>query len=710
MKTNHACRSLVLSISVFAGCSSGGGEPRQTGALPLQNADPMELALLAGAIGGHGTADGVGEATRFHDPMGIAVDSQGNAYVADEFNNAIRKIVLATGEVSTLAGSSRDDPGSADGTGTDARFFRPHGVVADGAGHLYVADSFNDTIRKIDLATGEVSTFAGTARESGSTDGIGAAARFDLPEGLALDSAGHLFVSDYLGETIRQIVLATGEVSTVAGSPRAEGSTDGVGVAARFRSPTGLAADDTGSVYVVDGGNSTIRKIVVATRQVSTFAGSARQTGSTDGAGKAARFSYPRGIVRDAAGDLYVADSWNYQVRKISVATAKVSTVAGLGTSDVVDGIGRHAKFGEPYGIAADGSGNLYVTEKSYHVVRKVALANSQVTTFAGVPKHEDTVDGVGPAARFMDHEGMAADGNGNVFIADRFGKVIRKMVLATGEVTAIAGFPGRSGSSDGIGENALFNFPEGITSDGDGHLYVTDAWNNTIRRIDIATREVVTIAGTAGGGGSTDGVGPQARFFSPQGITCDRAGHLYVADWFNGTIRAIDLATRNVTTLAGTASQYGSEDGIGPTARFSWPYGIASDFAGHLYVSDYDLHTIRKIDVATAQVSTFAGSPGEHTHADGVGAAARFDRPAELTIDTSGRLIVADEGNSAIRSIDAATAEVSTVAGTRGLRRVSLGQLPTTLNYPRAVVALDDGQLLVTDENAILTLRKVPQ
>ncbi|WP_394826049.1 hypothetical protein [Pendulispora albinea] len=712
MRTIRAIRFLMLSNLVLASCSDGSGArsdstvaSSRSKALSAHAADETELAVLAGGIGGRGNADGTGAEARFYEPVGMAFDGAGNVYVADDANNVVRKIVLATGEVSTIAGSSWDPPGSADGVGQAARLDGPRGVAADGAGNLYVSDGHNSTIRKIVLATGEVSTFAGAAREPGYADGIGRAARFHGVDGLAIDTSGNLYVSEMLNHTIRKIVLATAEVSTFAGSAGNHGSADGVGSAARFYGADGLAIDTSGNLYVADSYNDTIRKIVIATRKVTTLAGAAGKSGRTNGIGSAARFSEPSGLAIDPSGRLFVTEHWNGQVRSIDLGTARVSTFAGSGDDAVVDGTGRGASFGWPHGIVADGSGHLYVTENRHHAVRTISVASAEVTTFAGRPTTEGHADGVGPAARFFESNAMVADGAGNVYIADTMNEVIRKMVLATGEVTTIAGSPKRTGAADGTGANARFYSPEGIALDG-GNLYVADAFNNTIRKIDLATNAVVTIAGSPDYGGSVDGIGLQARFAHPHAIVNDGSGHLYVTDSFGDTVRAIDIATVQVTTLAGTAGQYGSQDGIGPQARFNWINGLAADLAGHLYVSDRENHTIRKIDIATAAVSTLAGSPGEHELVDGVGGAARFRRPAELTIDASGRLFVADEENSAIRAIDPATASVSTLAGQRGARKVRLGTLPTTLNHPRALLALGDGQLLFTDENAILTVR----
>ena len=273
------------------------------------------VSTLAGLAGSAGSADGTGTAARFNQPSGVAVDAAGNIYVADISNNTIRKITPA-GVVSTLAGLA-GSPGSADGTGSAARFFGPFGVAVDAAANVYVGDADNSTIRKITPA-GVVSTLAGLAGIVGSADGAGSAARFNFPSGVAVDAAGNVYVADLNNNSIRSITPA-GVVGTLAGSASGSGSTDGTGNAARFRDPFGVTVDAAGNVYVADASNNTIRKVTSA-GVVTTLAGSAGFSGSTDGTGSAARFNFPSGVAVDAAGNVYVGDTINKSIRKITPA------------------------------------------------------------------------------------------------------------------------------------------------------------------------------------------------------------------------------------------------------------------------------------------------------------------------------------------------------------------------------------------------------
>jgi sugar lactone lactonase YvrE len=324
------------------------------------------LTTTVAGTGSPGDADGIGTAASFKSPIGIAVDASGNIYVADINNHKIRKITEG-GVVSTLAGGG---PGTAtDDIGTGASFNNPSGVAVDALGNIYVADFSNNKIRKITpLADGTclVSTLAGSGLQ-GADDGIGTAASFKGPNDVAVDAFGNIYVADYLNNKIRRIT-ATGVVSTLAGSG-SQGPADGIGTAASFDSPSGVAVDASGNVYVADFLNNKIRKIT-ATGVVSTLAGNGLQ-GNVDGPGSTASFNRPNGIAIDASGNLYVTERENHKVRKIT-ATGVVSTLAGNGSVGASNGIGTAASFNIPYGIDIDASGNLYVGELGGHKIRKI--------------------------------------------------------------------------------------------------------------------------------------------------------------------------------------------------------------------------------------------------------------------------------------------------------------------------------------------------
>lgn len=324
------------------------------------------ISTLAGKATLSGTVDGTGILAQFNNPFSVAVDASGNVYVADSSSHTVRK-VTAAGVVTTLAGKAGVS-GSTDATGGDARFFGPSGIAVDAAGNVYVADQFNHTIRLITSA-GVVNTIAGAAGINGFADGAVAAARFSFPSGVAVDSFGSIYVADTNNHTIRRFTIS-GFVSTLAGLAATTGTADGTGTAARFNSPSSLAVDGPANVYVADASNNTIRKITQA-GVVTTLAGGAGLAGTLDDTGTAARFSRPSGVAVDSLANVYVADTFNSTIRKITSAGV-VTTVAGLGgSSGTTDSIGSAARFTQPRGIAVDTAGNLYVADTGNHTIRR---------------------------------------------------------------------------------------------------------------------------------------------------------------------------------------------------------------------------------------------------------------------------------------------------------------------------------------------------
>lgn len=310
-------------------------------------------------------------------PVAIAVDGSGNLYVTDNSTHVVQKISTAN-QVTTLAGTS-GSTGSADGTGAAARFNQPSGVSVAGSGSLAVADTANATIRQTS-STGVVTTLAGAATVRGNGDGAGGAATFRLPIGIAQNSSGTLYIADATNHTIRAMTAAN-VVSTFAGSAGNSGSADGTGDAARFNYPTGVAVDGTGNVYVADTTNNLIRKVTPA-GVVSTLAGVVGVSGWQDGTGSGALFNQPQGLAVDSSGNLYVADTGNSTIRKISPAGA-VTTLAGLSTiGGLKDGNGTDAWLNQPRDVTVDASGNVYVADTGNAAIRKITPAGL-VTTLA---------------------------------------------------------------------------------------------------------------------------------------------------------------------------------------------------------------------------------------------------------------------------------------------------------------------------------------
>src|SRR5438477_34586 len=438
---------------------------------------------------------------------------------------------------------------------------------------------------------------------------------------------------------------------------------NGTGSQAIFAYPYATAVDGAGNVYVADTYNYTVRKITPA-GVVITLAGLAGEDGSTDGTGSYARFSYLFGIAVDGAGNVYVTDLSN-TIRKITPAGV-VTTLAGTpGVHGSADGAGSAAQFWQPWGIAVDSAGIVYVADQANSTIRKITPAGV-VTTIAGAAGMFGSADGSGSAARFNSPYGVAATTTGIIYVADSGNHEIRKITPAKA-VTTFAGSAttdgGGIGSSDGTGRIARFNYPNAVAVSG-ATVYVGDTYNHTIRKI-TSNGIVTTFAGTAGIPGSADGIGNAAQFYRSFGVAADKAGNVYVADASNSTIRKITSAGV-VTTLAGTAGVVGSVDGTGSAAQFYYPYAVAVDASANVYVADTYSFTVRKI-TPVGVVTTLAGHAGSSGSTDGTGSAARFSYLYGIAVDSAGNVYVPDSGYNTIRKITPAGI-VTTLAGTAGV------------------------------------------
>jgi sugar lactone lactonase YvrE len=357
-RKNHSNRSLAHRFGAVLAATVATLSFTATAAL----AAPGDVTTLAGS-GALGAANGPGISAEFSKPTGVAVDSSGNVFVADSFGNSIRKVTPG-GVVSTFA------------TG----FSEPYGLAVDNANNIYVADRQNYRVAKVD-STGLVTTLAGSGASS-SVDGVGTAASFTEPLGVAVDSSGTVYVSDGFGATVRK-VTSVGVVSTLAGSAGTPGHVDGTGSAARFIRPHGIAIDASGAnVYIADHSDSTIRKITIAGVATTVAGGSA---GFLDSANPlSAQFS-PVGIAVDPAGNVYVGDYSNHRIRKIAT-NGNVTTIAGDGTPAWLDGNGILAQFKEPIGLAFGNSGQLYVADSRNYRIRVIEhVASPAVVANGGI-------------------------------------------------------------------------------------------------------------------------------------------------------------------------------------------------------------------------------------------------------------------------------------------------------------------------------------
>ena len=655
----------------FAIATSGCGDNDDVGRA-------QSVAALAGATGGPGFFDGsASDPVRFDSPNAVAVTTTGDRFVADTKNHVIRKIDAAGG-VTTFAGAFGVS-GSADGTGTAARFNLPSGIIPDG-NILYLCDAGNHTIRKIVSTSGIVTTLTGTPGTEGYSDNPAGPDNvlFRSPRGITIGTSEFvkaLLVADTGNHRIRRVSL-TGATTTYAGSG-SPGFVDNTGTAASFVSPEGIAFDGS-SFYVADTGNHAIRKItpVGNVGDVTTLAGDGTSGFLDNAAGGRARFSSPFSLV-SIGSNLFVSDSGNHAIRQVD-PSGFVTTLAGLPqVAGFADGTGSAARFNGLKGIAVqEGVTSLfYVADTENHVIRQVTVGGA-VTTTAGNPPQAGLINSTGENARFDAPAGIAVIGD-DLFVSDTGNNTVRK-VTASGVVTSHTG--------------SVFNVPWGIVAVGTD-LYVADSENHAIRKVTPAG-VVTTFAGSDFGvEGFANGTGTAARFRMPKGIATD-GSFLYVADTGNHAIRKIDIGSGAVTTVAG--------DGIPglPTdtpSRFRSPEGIAV-LGGNLYAADTGNHAVQKVTTAGV-IANFAGSiSGVSGYVDDMGTAARFHAPGGIAA-VGTFLYVADTVNHAIRRISTLR-KVDTFAGDPGAATTRNG-LPSValMNAPTGIAGAP-GTIYFTDTN----------
>jgi uncharacterized protein (TIGR03437 family) len=619
-------------------------------------------------------------------PQGLAFDPAGNLYIADSKNNRVR-IVTRDGLINTFAGSGQISPGGGpssyndNGPATNGLLHLPSGVAVDKNGNVYIADTADNTIRQV-TTDGIIHTYAGDSYPSYLGDsGNPLNAELHGPQDVAIDGAGNVYIADTQNARIRQINPSTGVITTYAG-----GGTTGVtppkGVSANgdngaatstyLQAPISLAIDSSGNVYLVENAISDIRK--VDTKGIITTVGGTGTPGfGGDGSSATkAQMNGPTGIAVDSSGNLYVADSVNLRVRKI--AGGNMTTVAGNGVMSYGgdNGSALKAQMNLPQGVAVDAAGNIYVADTANHEVRKVDTKGNITAVIGNGSAGSGSNQLAGPQA-------VAVDAAGNVYIADtQNARIVKVTPGGSASTYAGNGTPGYGGDN-GAATSAQIYTPTGVALDAKGNLYIADYQNHRIRKV-TTDGAISTVAGNGNQGYAGDG-GPAtgALLNYPAGVAVDSGGNLYIADWGNYVIREV-LPNGNISTIAGNhLPGYAGDGGLAIQARMSNPTDVAVDASGNVYFTDASAR-VREI-FSSGFITTIAGNGTAGYSGDGgVATAAQLNTPAGLAADSSGNLYVADSGNNAVRMLQplAGGLSISTIAssasGQTGL--IAPGQL----------------------------------
>jgi sugar lactone lactonase YvrE len=448
------------------------------------------LTIAGNGNYGYNGDGGAATSAELNNPLGVELDATGNLFIADTGNNVIREVVSATGKIQSVAGNGTAGYSGDGASATSAELNTPNGVAVDASGNLFIADYANYVIREVVAATGKIQTSAGNGTYGYGGDGSPATtAELQSPNGVAVDASGNLFIADTANNVIREVVAATGKIQTVAGTGVGGGSGDGgPATSAELNSPVSITLDAGGNLFIADS-NDVIREVVAATGNIQTIAGTGNYGYSGDGGPATnAELNGPVGIAVDSGGNLFFADFNNHVIREVVAATGNIQTVVGNGTSGYSGdgGAATTAELSGPDSIAVDASGNLFIADFNNNVVREVVAATGKIQTVAGSGTSGYSGDGgAATSAKLSTPAGVALDESGNLFIVDYNNSVIREVMAASGKIETVAG-NGTSGYSGdgGAATSAALQSPNAVALDSGGNLYIADRANNVIREV----------------------------------------------------------------------------------------------------------------------------------------------------------------------------------------------------------------------------------
>lgn len=620
------------------------------------------IMTVAGTGEGGYNGDNIAATTaKLNSPVDAAVDAAGNLYISDRSGLRIRKVAADSGIINTVAGTGLPGYNDESIPASRASLTNPSGIAVDLLGNFYFVDA--ERVRKVTVATGVITTVAGTGQYGYNGDNIAAtSAALMGARGVAVDASGNLYIAERDGYRIRKVVVATGLITTVAGNGVIGYTGDnGTATSANLALPGGIAVDASGNLYISSAYHGVIRKVTAATGVITTVA----DIGKVIYKGTVLP-DVPSRISIDSSGDLYIADNQKNLVSKVAITTGVVTTVAGAWVGYIGDGsAATSASLGGPSGVALDAAGNIYVADSNNMRVRKVTATTGVITTVAGTGSfvfNGDNIPATSAALKFP--VGVAIDSSGDLYIADSNNR-IRKVTMATGLIATVAGTTTDIGNNGGYnGDNiaatsAKLDLPSGVTVDASGSLYIADKRNQRIRKVTVATGLITTVAGTGTASYNGDNIAAtSAALDNPEGIAVDASGNFYIADSTH-RIRKVSGATGIITTVAGTGiAGYNGDNVPATSAQLDNPSGIAIDASGNLYIADRNNGRIRKVVVSTGIISTVAGTGRYGYNGDGNATSAMLTVPAGVALDSSGNLYIADQYNGRIRKVSAAPAE----------------------------------------------------
>ena len=695
----------------------------------LSGAAAFLFGLIAPAVWAQNTVQTIGGGgpnnlpalkSSMGEPTAVALDAAGNLYIADGYSQRVFR-VDTTGNVTVFAGNGSSGDGS---PAINAGLAIPSGLAVDRSGNIFIAEQGGCRITEVSAQTGNISTVAGSDQCWYSGDGGPAtSATLNQPSGVAVDTFGNIFIADTGNCLVREVSGSTGVITTVAGTPpdingllHCGYTGDGVlATSTQLTFPGGVAVDGSGNILIADTGSCEIREVSASTGIISDVAGtpvtpSGCSGYSGDGGlATSASLNGPLAVTVDSSGDIFIADTNNYVIRRISAATGIISTVAGNGTEGYSgDGTSAtSAQLKQPFDLAVDSSGDIFIADYDNSVVREVSAATGNISTFAGVAVPDPYQVGqmigfpayCGDGYPATDAEfgnrmggpwaaGLATDSSGNVFLADTGNSAIREISATTGIITTVAGngFAGYSGDGGPATSAELFA-PRDVAVDGSGNLFIVDSGNCVIREISASTGIISTVAGTPpdssgnyycgysgdGGPATSAELYPIDLLMPAGGVAVDSSGNLFIADSGNNIIREVSASTGIINTVAGIPCEDfcyvgGGDGGPATSATLFTPYGVAVDGSGNIYIADTYDFVIREVMAVNGNIYTVAGNMALSQGFSGDGGSAtsaQLRSTYGVLLDPAGNLFIPDPGNCVIREVSASTGIISTVAGT---------------------------------------------
>ena len=668
------------------------------------SAQSFVISTVAGGVPAPATAAAAN--VTLGSPGRVTVSPSGNVY----FTALNAVFLLSNGTVSRVAGNGTAGYSGDNGPATSAQLNAPQGLYIDSAGDVYIADTQNNVVRYVSAATGVITTLAGNGTPGSNGDyGIPTQAQLDQPTAVAVDSSGNLYICDSANNVIRQV--SNGVIVPYLGNyiPGFSGDTTGV---ISLNNPTDIFFDSAGNLWIADYGNGRIREY--GTNGVaSTVAGGG--TSYTEGGFPLASFlAGPHSVVVDSANNFYIADADQNRVFKVTPTTStnRITTLAGSATRGFAgDGAAANAAaLNTPWGVAIDGSGNVYFVDLNNARVRVVSASTGNISTVAGNGVLHYSGDG-GPAQNaLLSGPSAVAYSSTGVYIADTANQRVRQISLS-GTISTVAGngTPGYAGDNGAAGSSQL-SFPGALAVDASGFVYIADTGNNRVRKMVNGT--INTVAGNGTSGYSGDGSSAtSATLSSPSGLAVDSAGNIYISDYGNNVIRKVSPAGV-ISTYAGNGGQgYAGDGGPATAAELNAPLGLALDSSGNLYIADSGNHVVRVVSPA-GTIKTFAGTGTLGDAGDGLLAVnALLATPTGIVIDSTGNVYISDAGQNRIRMVTPAGL-ILTVAGNGKAGYAGDGNPATQAQFNTAAgIAIDPlGNIYIADQfnNAIRFLQPV--